>query len=174
MRAANDIVRCVLPTLFLMVGLPGSGKTTRAKQLERARRALRLTPDEWLARLPGSPDDVHPPDDLRAAVEALMWDVAAAALRLGVDVVLDFGFWSRRERDEGRARGVALGARVELCCCDVPRDVLLCRLALRAQDHGAGSYRVTEDQLDQFIRWFEPPTATERDLQGSVSGHTPG
>ena len=34
-------------TLHLMVGLPCSGKTTLAKQLEQERSALRLTPDEW-------------------------------------------------------------------------------------------------------------------------------
>lgn len=33
-------------TLFLMVGLPGSGKTTRAKELERETGAIRFTPDE--------------------------------------------------------------------------------------------------------------------------------
>lgn len=31
-----------------MVGLPASGKTTRAKTLAERRRALRLTPDEWM------------------------------------------------------------------------------------------------------------------------------
>jgi predicted kinase len=31
------------PTLFVMVGLPASGKTTRAKEIEEAWDALRLT-----------------------------------------------------------------------------------------------------------------------------------
>ena len=33
--------------VYLIVGLPGAGKTTRAKQLEVNAPALRLTPDEW-------------------------------------------------------------------------------------------------------------------------------
>jgi AAA domain len=33
-------------TMFLIVGLPGAGKTTRAKELAAANRALRLTPDQ--------------------------------------------------------------------------------------------------------------------------------
>jgi len=34
-------------TVYLIVGLPGAGKTTHAKELEISASALRLTPDEW-------------------------------------------------------------------------------------------------------------------------------
>jgi len=40
-------------TMLLMVGLPGSGKTDRAKELAVASRALRLTPDHWMIPLFG-------------------------------------------------------------------------------------------------------------------------
>jgi predicted kinase len=36
-----------------MVGLPGAGKTTLAKQLEVEHKVLRLTPDEWIPILYG-------------------------------------------------------------------------------------------------------------------------
>ena len=39
------------PTLYVMAGLRASGKTTRAKQIERDSNALRLTPDEWMIPL---------------------------------------------------------------------------------------------------------------------------
>jgi predicted kinase len=35
-----------MATLFLICGLPGAGKTTLAKEIELARPALRLCPDE--------------------------------------------------------------------------------------------------------------------------------
>jgi predicted kinase len=35
-------------------------------------------------------------------------------VELGLDVVLDLGFWSRRERDQARAATVALGAGARL------------------------------------------------------------
>ena len=90
-----------MPVLFLLCGLPGSGKTTLAMRLERERPALRLTPDEWIGALAIDSHD----EEKRAAVEALQWEVAAQALVLGVDVVLDWGFWSRSERDDsGRER----------------------------------------------------------------------
>src|SRR5258708_6891083 len=95
-----------MPTLFLMCGLPGAGKTTRAKQIEQERNALRLTPDDWLEALGIDFFD----EGKRAAVEALQWEIAARALTLGIDVILDFGFWSREERHDFQTRAKALGA----------------------------------------------------------------
>jgi predicted kinase len=37
--------------LIIVCGLPGSGKTTHAKQLEQELRAIRLCPDEWITAL---------------------------------------------------------------------------------------------------------------------------
>jgi predicted kinase len=34
-------------TIYLIVSLPGAGKTARAKELESSEPALRLTPDDW-------------------------------------------------------------------------------------------------------------------------------
>src|SRR5258708_5633784 len=73
-----------MATLHLICGLPGSGKTTLAKQLERDLPALRLAPDEWMARIVGDGFD----DAKRAAVEAVQWEIAARALSLGINVSL--------------------------------------------------------------------------------------
>ena len=40
-------------TLFLTVGLPGTGKTTAARRLEAEHNAVRLTKDEWVKALFG-------------------------------------------------------------------------------------------------------------------------
>jgi len=150
-----------MATLLLMCGLPGSGKTTLAKRLERGRGALRLTPDEWIARLYGR--GLTPPalDWCRDPVESIQWEVAERALRLGVNVILDFGFWSRAEREEFRARAAALGAGSEVHFLDVPQEELSARVAARNVEPPPGAFRVTGAQLDAWRKVFEPPGEDE-------------
>lgn len=147
--------------LFLICGLPGAGKTTLAKQLEQEHAALRLCPDEWIAAILADHNDTAEMDRLRTPVETVQWMVAQRALTLGINVILENGFWSRAERDSYRAQGEALGAQVKLYYLDVSRDELWARLQRRNANLPLATFAVTEDQLDLWLSWFEPPTADE-------------
>ena len=149
------------PTLFLMVGLPGAGKTTLAKELEVAHKALRLTPDEWIPILYGSDLDQATLDGVRDPVETMQWQVVARALEVGVNVIVYFGFWGRGEGDDYRARAAALGAQTKVCFLDVPPVELSARLAARNANLPPGTFPVTQTQLDLWASWFEPPTPDE-------------
>jgi predicted kinase len=144
-----------------MCGLPGSGKTTLSRRLEEEHRALRLTPDEWIGRLLSPTFDSSELARLRDPVEALLWDLAARVLSVGVDVILDFGLWAREERDDFRSRAAAIGARSEVCFLQVSRDELLRRLAARNADLSPGTFHIDEADLDGWLNRFEPPTADE-------------
>jgi hypothetical protein len=154
-----------MATLFLICGLPGSGKTALAKQLEFSRPALRLSPDEWIAPLLSDVADTVELDRLRSPVETVQWDVAKRVLTLGIDVVLEWGFWSKDERARYRAQAEALGARVELRYLDVGRNELWERLSKRNANLPPGTFAVTEDQLELWLSWFQPPMADELELQ---------
>ena len=148
-----------MATVFLLCGLPGSGKTTLAREIVRDRPALRLTEDDWVARFFG-PGDVHI-DAIRVAIKEGQWEIAARVLALGVDVVLDWGVWGRSERDDYRARAAALGVTLELIYLDVPRDELARRLAARNAALPPNTFRVEIADLDEWIGLFEPPSAEE-------------
>ena len=146
-----------MATLHFICGQPGSGKSTLAKRLERELPGLRLTPDEWMARIVGDGYD----EAKREAVEAVQWEIAAQVLTLGVDVIFENGFWSREERDDLRERAAALGADSRLHFLDVSRDELLKRLQSRNAALPPDTFGVTEAQLGIWWNWFEPPTHDE-------------
>lgn len=150
------IIGLLMPTLHLLVGLPGAGKTTLARRLERA-GALRLTPDEWMKPLFGV-DDI---DGKRGLLEReLLWSVAHRALELGVDVVLDYGLWSPQERGLYRERAQQLGAAVQLHVLDLPLDELWQRLEERNAG-GEHPFQVSREQLHEWEGWFQRPDAGE-------------
>lgn len=157
-----------MATLHLMVGLPGSGKTTLARRLETRHSALRLTVDEWHIRMFGH--DVHDASDAsdyaihnerHAAIESLLWESGSRALVLGIDVILDFGFWTRSERDELRRKARDLGAEFRIHFADVPENVLLERIRARNAELPPGTFHISEARLKEWIEVFEPPSADE-------------
>lgn len=149
-----------MATLHLMVGLPCSGKTTLARTLEREHSALRLTPDEWQVRLFGqdAADPEH--DDRHGRIESVQWEVAGRALVLGIDVILDFGFWTRAEREDFRSRAERLGASSEVHFLDVPGDELLRRLARRNARPGL-AFQIPEEMMKPWIELFQKPDEDE-------------
>lgn len=150
-----------MSALHLIVGLPCSGKTTLARQLERQHQAILLSPDEWQIRLFGRDLD-HPQHDWRHdSVEDLLWNVAAKVLGHDIDVILDFGFWKRIEREDYRCRAAAVGAGCVIHYLDVPQDVLLRRLDIRNELLPDGTFYIPPEQLTEWFEHLEPPSAEE-------------
>jgi predicted kinase len=143
--------------LILTCGLPGSGKTTLARQLAADRGAVCLTKDEWLWALGSTPWD----ESAREKVEHQLWRLAQELLRLGLSVVLDFGLWARIERDELRrvARGLDVG--VELHYLDGPADELWRRIEARNSEPPWDRSPIRREDFDAWLRVFEAPDAAE-------------
>jgi predicted kinase len=104
------------PTLFLTVGLPGTGKTTEARRLEVEEKALRLTKDEWVKALYGFAN----PPSASDVIEGRLIEIGLRALELGIDVVIDFGLWGRDERSALRQAAADVGAAVEMRYFELP------------------------------------------------------
>jgi predicted kinase len=144
--------------MVLIVGLPGAGKTSWARRLEEDRKALRLTPDEWMDAL----FNTNEVDGRRWVLESeLLWGVAARALALEVDVILDYGCWSEEERDLFRTRAQALGASAEIVVLDLPFEVLWERIERRNADLPAATFRISREELTEWSARFEVPTEEE-------------
>ena len=140
-----------------MVGLPSAGKTSRARELASTRHALRLTPDEWMIPLFGQ----EQPEGKRNVVEGRLIWVALSALRLGVDVVLDFGVWAKVERSALRALAASVGATSELVYLPVDAEEQWRRVQARALTDSATTFPMTRADLDRWWPLFQPPDPTE-------------
>ena len=155
------------PTMYVLVGLPGAGKTDRARELEVGQRALRLTPDEWMMPLFGEPEA----DGRRDILEGRLVCLALRALRLGISVVLDFGVWAKDERSALRSLAIDAGAACELVYLPVGEVEQWRRLDVRLQDASSGAFELQPDDLQRFRAQFDEPD--EDELAGAESAPVP-
>jgi predicted kinase len=141
--------------LIMLCGLPGSGKTTLAKAIEEEMPAVRLCPDEWMTALEVGLFD----EGFRTRLEVEFRRHALRLVRMGVDVVLENGFWSRAERAEYRQAARAAGVPVHLRYLDVPFEELVRRLEVR--NGSPGTVTITRALLTSYATLFEAPTKAE-------------
>lgn len=144
-------------TLFVMVGLPASGKTTRAKEIEEERLALRLTPDEWMIPLFNDNDA----DGKRNVLEGRLIWLALRALSQGMDVVLDFGVWAKVERSALRALAAEAGASCELVYLEIDEAEQRRRRDRRAALEPEFNFEISDEELADYRRRFAAPGVAE-------------
>jgi predicted kinase len=143
--------------LIMLCGLPGAGKTTLARRLAGELAAIRFCPDEWLTDLGIDLFDVH----ARDRVERKLWQLTQDLLRRGHTVILEYGFWSRSEREDKRRFARAIGAAVELRFLDVPFEELVRRVEARNTSGGPGTVSLTRELLAEYRPLFQAPDACE-------------
>ncbi|WP_338720851.1 AAA family ATPase [Devosia sp. XK-2] len=117
-------------TLFIVAGLPGVGKSTRAAVLEAETGAVRMEPDAWLAELKLDIWD----EERRARIETMQWRLGRRFLEAGVSVIVEWGTWGRDERLLLAHEAKTLGARAELHWLTAPPGVMLERISRRGRE----------------------------------------
>jgi predicted kinase len=146
--------RATRPTLYVLTGLPGAGKSTHAAALAATTGARHVAMDDAVHAAGLSLVDYEARFALQPSIEASI----PLLLAEGESVIAEFGSWGREERDRLRGLADGTGARTELHWADAPLEV--CRERILARG-GLGAEDLAGGILDSSRDLFDRPTPEE-------------
>ena len=149
------------PTVHILCGFIGAGKTTFARKLEASTGAVRITKDEWLIRLIGNDPSIAGYADIDGRICGLSRDLAFQLAARGIDVIIDEGVWQKEQRALLRQRSEDVGARAVVHFLDTPVEVMRARVVRRNLNPAPDSFRISADMWDGYLRFWEPPGEDE-------------
>ena len=157
--------------VIMMCGVCGSGKTTYAKKKEQE-GYIRLSIDEEMWKLYGRKGIDYPEEQyekLSEQVEAALQKKLLSLIQQGKDVVIDFSFWSKENRNFYKELIQKAGAETELVYMKASKELLQKRLYKRNQVLNGGckikcvSLRRESSKLTHFVSFTECDKITGKD-----------
>lgn len=156
-----------MPSIHLIVGNTGAGKSTYAARLAAAERAHVITVDEWMrvlfhADMPDPPSyDWAIERTRRIDVQAVTEATRLAAL--GLPAILDLGFFAREHRDRVRSAIAAAGGRAVTHILDIAKEERWARVERRNRERPDGwQFDVDRATFELCETLYEPPDEEER------------
>lgn len=155
-----------MPKVILICGKICCGKTTYAKKLVKEQNTVLLSCDEITLALFGQ----HIGEKHGEMVERTMkylFNKSLEVVSTGVNVILDFGFWTRDDRGEAASFYKQNSITTEWHYIDVSSEVWIKNLAKRNQAIESGKtddYYIDDNIANKFWRIFEEPTTDEIDV----------
>ena len=143
-----------------------SGKSTYAKKMRTEHKAVILSVDEITLALFGQ-DAGEKHSEYVAKLEEYLFGKSAEIAETGTNVVLDWGFWRKNERDYARSFYKKHGIPCELHYISISDEEWDRRIEKRNSDVDAGrtnAYYVDDGLKAKFREMFEPPEENECDV----------
>jgi predicted kinase len=141
------------PSLIIMHGPSGSGKSWLSERLVPLVAAVRLRSDLERKRLPDPEPDLYTPARNRQTYARLL-ECAESCLLGGVSVIVDAAFLNADDREHFRSLAERCGASFVILSCIADKAEMGRRIARRAQenaDPSEATIAVLENQLQGFV-----------------------
>lgn len=152
--------------VFLICGKICCGKSTYAKHLCAENKAVLLSVDEIMLAVFGLyAGDKH--DEYTEKVQNYLFQKSVEIIKGGVDVILDWGFWSGDKRSVAREFYTVRNIDCEFHYIDIGDEVWKERIAYRNERVLKGetaAYIVDKNLAVKFANLFEPPSESEIDV----------
>ena len=148
-------------TVHIMCGLPGSGKSDYAKELEKEKAAVLFSLDEWMIALLGKDQSNEDFEKFVLPCQELIWKASLPLLDRNVDVIYDFAIYSREGRKKLIDQIKGYGAEAIIYYFNAPHSVCKERLSERNKFAGPYDFSVAEERFDELASRFVPPCEDE-------------
>ena len=152
--------------VILICGKICSGKSTYAEQLRVQNNAVLLSTDEITLALFGQHcGDKH--DDYVERTQNYLFNKSLELLEVGINVILDWGFWLKEERDFAREFYKSRNIECEFHYINISDETWHARLkkrnnAILAEETTA--YYIDDNLAEKFGAMFEEPNEDEIDV----------
>jgi len=152
--------------VILICGKICSGKTIYAKKIAKDVKAVILSVDEIMLELFGQYlGDKH--DEIAEKTEKYLFRRTVEIISVGINVILDWGFWRREQRQITTKYFNNLGINVEWHFIDVDDNTWNNNLSKRnnaIKNNEDKSYFIDENIIKKFHNLFEKPEQNEIDI----------
>ena len=152
--------------VILICGKICSGKSTYAEQLRIQNNAVLLSTDEITLALFGQHcGDKH--DDYVERTQNYLFNKSLELIEVGVNVILDWGFWLKEERDYAREFYNSRNIECEFHYIDISEETWKARLKKRNNaiiDGETNAYYIDDNLAEKFAAIFEVPNEDEIDV----------
>ena len=152
--------------IFLICGKICCGKSTYSEKLRKEHSAVLLSIDEITLSLFGQHcGEKH--DDYVERTENYLFEKSLEILEIGVNVVLDWGFWTKEERKYAKTFYESRNIECEFHYIDVSDEEWTRRLTKRNASvlkNEVSAYYVDENLAIKFAGIFEKPEKEEIDI----------
>lgn len=145
----------------MVSGQIGSGKTTYSKFLEEQTSAIRFSPDEWMLKLYPFEISNEEFDKYFFICCNLAWDTAKKLINKNLDIILDFGFWNKKGREDYIDKITKMGLEYKLFYIYCPEETIRERVRKRNADKCEGCFHINDEAFNYFSPGFEPPSQGE-------------